>query len=320
MKLQTRLPLQPQKDHLIDHHSRLLLLGSCFVENIGEKLEYYKFRNQINPFGIVFHPKAIETLISNAVQKNDHTEDDVFFHQELWHCFNAHSKLNNESKSALLQDLNDTSALLFEDLQNCSHIILTLGTSWVYKHLASDAIVANCHKLPQQQFQKKLLSIQDIVNSLTAIEKTIHHLNPSATILFTISPIRHLKDGFVENTQSKAHLIAAVHDFLSDKLLTGCFYFPSYEIMLDELRDYRFYTPDMLHPNTTAIQYIWEKFNHVWMNEESIKTMREVDRIQNGLLHRPFNANSEAHRQFIRQLDAQIHTLQTRFPHISFSR
>ena len=146
----------------------------------------------------------------------------------------------------------------------------------------------------------------------------IHQVNPQATIIFTVSPVRHIKDGFVENTQSKAHLISAIHNVVSHQSESSCFYFPSYEIMMDELRDYRFYADDMIHPNQTAINYIWEKFQEVWMSTESQEIMNEVQAIQNGLAHRPFNPNSEAHLKFVEQLKSKIKIIQNKFPHITF--
>ena len=314
MKLQTQIPLKKRASNLIDYHSEITLLGSCFVENIGEKLSYYKFKNLQNPFGILFHPKAIETLILRAIQEKKYTEDDVFFHNEQWHCFDAHSKLSNPSKEALINQLNSELALTKLQLSKSTHVIITLGTAWVYNLLKDKNTVANCHKLPQNQFEKQLLSPHDIKGSLTRIIDGIKRLNSTATIIFTVSPIRHIKDGFVENTLSKSHLITAVHQVLSDAVV----YFPSYEIMMDELRDYRFYSEDMIHPNQTAIHYIWNKFQEVWFSPQAIKTMVEVAVIQKGLQHRPFNLKSEAHQQFLKQLDIKKAQLQAQFSHITF--
>ena len=314
MKLQTQIPLKKRASNLIDYHSEITLLGSCFVENIGEKLSYYKFKNLQNPFGILFHPKAIETLIIRATQEKKYTEDDVFFHNEQWHCFDAHSKLSNPSKEALINQLNSELALTKLQLSKSTHVIITLGTAWVYNLLKDKNTVANCHKLPQNQFEKQLLSPHDIKGSLTRVIDGIKSLNSAATIIFTVSPIRHIKDGFVENTLSKSHLITAVNQVLSDAVV----YFPSYEIMMDELRDYRFYSEDMIHPNQTAIHYIWNKFQEVWFSPQAIKTMVEVAVIQKGLQHRPFNLKSEAHQQFLKQLDIKKAQLQAQFSHITF--
>jgi hypothetical protein len=319
MKLQTKIPLQPQKFNQIDYNSKLLLLGSCFSENIGNKFDYFKFQNTINPFGILFHPLAIETLITNAINEKEYTDDDIFFHNEQWHCFDAHSKLSNSSKEEFIQILNSNINLTNQQLHNSTHIIITLGTAWQYRFIEADKVVANCHKVPQKKFLKELLSVDEISESLQAVVALIRNVNNDATIIFTVSPVRHLKDGFVENTQSKAHLIAAIHNIVAPRAQSrGLYYFPSYEIMMDELRDYRFYKEDMIHPNQTAINYIWEAFQNVWISSETSKIMDEVETIQRGLEHRSFNPSSEAHLQFIQRLQAKQAELQSKIPHILF--
>ena len=318
MKLQTQIPLKKQSNNLIDYRSNILLIGSCFVENIGNKLEYYKFKNLQNPFGILFHPLAIERLIANALNNTGYTEDDIFFQNEQWHCFDAHSKLSNVDKNELLISLNEQIKSTHQQINQSSHIVITLGTSWVYKDITTEKHVANCHKIPQKQFLKKLLSIDEVSQSLNAIIGLIKSVNKEASIIFTVSPIRHLKDGFVENTKSKAHLVSAIHAVLSLRAQSRCYYFPSYEIMLDELRDYRFYKEDMLHPNAIAINYIWEKFQQVWMSSEAQKTMSDVEAVQKGLRHKPFNKNSIAHLKFLQNLMQKREKLQSQFSHIVF--
>ena len=321
MKLQTQIPLEKQSSKLIDYDSKLLLLGSCFVENIGTKLEYFKFQNFQNPFGILFHPKAIETLIRNAIRGKKYHDEDVFYHNELWHSFDAHSKLSKPSKEELIKTLNNNLDLTSKQLHNASHVIITFGTAWLYAHSKSNLPVANCHKVPQKEFVKQLLSVQEIVNAMTLIVNMIREVNTKATFIFTVSPVRHLKDGFIENTQSKAHLITAIHQFLNHQSPIEnprSFYFPSYELMMDELRDYRFYDEDMLHPNKTAVNYIWEKFKYVWISEESQEVMNEVETIENGKAHRPFNPSSDAHQQFLQQLEIKEAKLRAKYPHITF--
>ncbi|TXE10414.1 GSCFA domain-containing protein [Gelidibacter salicanalis] len=318
MKLQTQIPLQKRSDNQIDYQSKVLLLGSCFVENIGDKLAYYKFQSTQNPFGVLFHPKAIEKLVVSALQEKKYLEDDVFFHNEQWHCYDAHSQLSNSSKTEILRQLHTQLKLAKQKLATASHVVITLGTAWVYTQKATDMPVANCHKVPQANFQKSLLSVADIIVSLQTTCRAITAINPTATIIFTVSPIRHIKDGYVENMRSKAHLIAAVHDIVEDA--SNMWYFPSYEIMMDELRDYRFYAEDMLHPNTTAIKYIWEKFQNVWMSEATLTIMLEVESIQKGLEHRPFNPDSERHLNFLRHLQLRIDILEARFQHIFFKK
>lgn len=318
MKLQTSIPLKKQTKNLIDYQSKVFLLGSCFVENIGDKLSYFKFQSHQNPFGVLFHPKAIETLVERAIKEDEYTEDDVFFNNEQWHCFDAHSQLSNTSKNTLLTVLNNQLVVTKQQIKEASHIVITLGTAWVYKHCESNTVVANCHKVPQSNFTKELLSVNEITDVLRNLRHKIKDLNPTVSVIFTVSPIRHIKDGFVENTRSKAHLISAIHDFIAQQQEQNNFYFPSYEIMMDELRDYRFYAEDMIHPNTTAINYIWEKFQNIWISESILKTMEEVDSIQKGMAHRPFNPRSEAHIKFLNQLEVRKDALEEKFKHITF--
>lgn len=316
MNLQTKIPLSKQSNNLIDYNSKLLLIGSCFVENIGKKLGYFKFQNVVNPFGILFHPKAIETFITNAINEKEYSEKDIFFHDERWHCFEAHSKLSNPSKDVLLEELNKQTRSTTHQLSTATHVVITLGTSWVYRFIEEDKIIANCHKVPQKQFLKELLSVNEVVNSLQAILVLLKQVNPKVSVIFTVSPIRHIKDGFVENNLSKSHLISGIHQVINERENT--YYFPSYEIMMDELRDYRFYAKDMIHPSETAINYIWEKFQQVWLASEASTTMDEVDKIQKRLLHKPFNPNSKSHQQFLQDLEEKKSMLQLQFPYIQF--
>lgn len=293
-----------------------MLLGSCFSENIGEKFRYYKFQTISNPFGILFHPISIKNVIERAINKNYFAAENLYFHNEQWLCLDTHSKLNNTSKDKLLDDLNTGIDAANSFLSSASHLIITLGTSWVYRHKASDALVANCHKLPQKQFSKELLSVAEIRASLESIVKLVSDINPSVCILFTVSPVRHIKDGFEENMLSKAHLIAAIHQLVVSK--KHLCYFPAYEIMMDELRDYRFYTSDMLHPNELAIEYIWSRFKSVWISEASNATIETILGIQKDIAHRPFNPNSEVHRKFLANLETKKEAIVTKYPHIEF--
>ena len=316
MRLQTTIPLQPQQHNQIDYNSSVLLVGSCFVENIGNKLDYFKFQNLQNPFGVLFQPLAIEKLITNTINEKEYTEDDIFFHNEQWHCYDAHSKLSHASKEVLLNDLNKRIKTTKQQINESTHIVITLGTAWVYRHIETDALVGNCHKVPQKKFLKELLSVDEIVESLQSIASLLRSVNKKASILFTVSPIRHLKDGFLENMQSKAHLIAAIHQVVEPR--NNLHYFPSYEIMMDELRDYRFYTEDMLHPNHTAVNYIWEKFQNVWISNDAFQTMEDVDIVQKGIQHIPFNPNSEAHQKFLKNLEQKKMLLQKKHSYMLF--
>ncbi|WP_456867770.1 GSCFA domain-containing protein [Galbibacter sp. BG1] len=315
MKLQTQIPLKPLENS-IDYNAKVFLMGSCFVENIGKKFSYYKFQSLVNSFGIIFHPKAIENLISRIIQQKKFTKEDVFFLNERWHCFEVHSVLSNPSEEIFLNKLNEILEESFSFLKTASHIVFTLGTAWGYENKESANLVANCHKVPQKNFNKVLFNAIEIEASLKVITRLIKEINPKAAILFTVSPVRHLKDGFIENQRSKAHLITAVHQIIEKD--TSISYFPSYEIMMDELRDYRFYAEDMIHPNKTAINYIWEKFKETAVASSCTNTMKEVEKIQSGLSHRPFNTESDEFKKFQEKLQQKIVYLSEKHPHITF--
>jgi hypothetical protein len=315
MKLQTKIPLTPE-DHQIDYDSKVLLLGSCFTENIGGKLEYYKFRNLQNPFGIIFHPIPVERLILRALSLAEFDESDIFEQDGYWHCLDVHSLITHKDKTTYLGLLNENLAELSDYLRSATHIIITWGTAWGYRYLESGEIVANCHKIPQKEFGKEITSVGRISEGMKRISEAIKASNPTAHIIYTVSPVRHLKDGFTGNTRSKAHLIAGIHE------VTACCknssYFPSYEIMMDELRDYRFYSEDMLHPNTTAVEIIWNRFSEVWIDPSTEILQMEIASIRNGLGHRPFNPDSDSHKEFQLQLQQKINRIKQELPHIEF--
>ncbi|MCW9036634.1 GSCFA domain-containing protein [Altibacter sp.] len=315
MKLFTHIPLAPEENP-ITYDSNLLLMGSCFTENIGGKLDYFKFHNVQNPFGIVFHPVAIDTLIARALDERPYTEEDIFLYNEQWHCFEVHSRLSHPNKEDLLITLNTQRDLLKKTIFSATHIILTLGTAWVYRYLENETIVANCHKIPQRSFAKELLSVSHISEVIRQSIDRIQTVNPKARILFTVSPVRHLKDGFAENSRSKAHLIAGLHAALDTR--TNAFYFPSYELMQDEMRDYRFYAQDLIHPNVTAIELLWERFKDVWIASETENVQKEVDAIQKGLQHRPFHQDGAAYEAFQKNLQKKILQLEQRVPGLKF--
>ena len=316
MNFRTEITIQQQDHPKIDYHSKIFLLGSCFSENIGEKFQYFKFQSFCNPFGIVFHPRGIENLIQKASQGYHYTEKDLLFYNDKWQSFDAHSSLSSPDKNELLSNLNEGIEISSHQLERASHIIITLGTSWIYKHIASDQYVANCHKIPQQHFQKELLTVDEVSESLERIIGLIQQKNPKATVIFTVSPVRHLKDGFTENMQSKSHLLAGVHQAVQSNAKEV--YFPSYEIMMDDLRDYRFYTSDLLHPNEMAIDYIWEKFTKALCTKHTLSIMQQVENIQKGLQHKPFDENSKAHQQFLKNLEKKIKEIENQFPFIQF--
>ena len=318
MQFRTQIPIL-KSNNPIDYNSKVLSIGSCFAENMADKFDYFKFQNETNPFGIIFNPVSIEKLFDRILKQEWFEEKDVFFHNELWHSYEVHSDLSNADRQELLETLNKAIAETHKQIKEATHIIITFGTSWIYRNLEKDEIVANCHKVPQKQFSKELLSAEAIQKSIQNAIESIQTLNPNINFIFTISPVRHIKDGFVENQLSKSHLFTALHQVLNtehSKLSTK--YFPSYEIMMDELRDYRFYAEDMLHPNQIAIDYIWKVFIENNISEDSFSIMKEVDEIQKSLRHRSFNPESQQHQKFLAKLQQKIEALGKKLPHIRF--
>ncbi len=305
MKLQTQVPISTSP-YPISYKGEIVLLGSCFANHIGSKLKYHKFSTTLNPFGILFHPKALSNLIVRALNNEDYREEELFSHQEQWHSFEAHSDISKNSKEELLLSLNEKLDLTRQKLTTASHLILTLGTAWGYELRDTGKWVANCHKVPQKEFNKVLSAPEEIMESLSGAITRIRQLNSKIAVYLTISPVRHLKDGFTENQRSKAHLITATHQLLQSLPHNKLYYFPAYELMMDELRDYRFYESDMVHPNALAIDYIWEKFRSSCISKTDISTMESVAEIQKGLAHKAFNPSSKQHLAFKENLQKKI--------------
>ena len=314
MKLQTKIKIEPSKNQF-GYEDKIALLGSCFAESIGSKLSYYKFQVTTNPFGIVFNPIALEQLVEDAILDKTYTEEDVFELNGIWKSFLAHSNLNALTRLKAVIGLQESQQQLRSLLQSSTQLFITLGTAWVYRHLGTNIVVANCHKVPQKEFVKELLSVDVITESLSKMRDLVKDFNPTINITFTVSPVRHIRDGIVENTRSKAHLIAAVHNIIDSNQVH---YFPAYELMMDELRDYRFYASDMLHPSEQAIEYIWKQFVEVHAFAKAKETLKKVASIQKRLAHKSFNPNSEAHQIFLNNLKIDIFTVQNRFPFINF--
>jgi GSCFA family len=315
MNFTTPIPIS-KSNNPIDYSSRIVSLGSCFAENMDEKFQYFKFQITTNPFGIIFNTVSIERIIERIVNQEFFTEKDVFYHNERWHCFEVHSDLSHHDSEHFLENLNQTIQSTQKQILACTHIIITLGTSWVYKNVETNQIVANCHKIPQKNFTKELLSVESIKQSLQSIVSLVTTINKNTKFIFTVSPVRHIKDGFVENNVSKANLITALYSFISQ--LPTSSYFPSYEILLDELRDYRFYAEDMLHPNQTAIDYIWIRFFENYVHEKEFSIMQQVCDIQKSLHHKSFNPNSESYQLFLSKLQDKMAKLVLENPNLKF--
>lgn len=292
MKLSTEVSLKASPKP-IDYDSTVLSLGSCFAEHISQKLDYFKFRVSSNPFGILFHPEAILNVVKKAAKKELFTSDNVIQYNEKWQSFFSHSRLSRNSSAELLAVLNSAKTELKEASEVASHVIITFGTSFIYRLKSSGQGVANCHKRPQDLFEKELTPIEDLKKILSQLIFHLEHLNPDVKLVFTISPVRHIKDGIVENQRSKSHLISALHSVL-EETESSHHYFPSYELMMDELRDYRFYNRDLIHPSPMAVDLIWEKFKQNFVSESVFTDLDKVDKLQKSLAHRHTDDKGEA--------------------------
>lgn len=315
MNFTTKIPIA-KSNSPIDYSSQIVAMGSCFAENMGEKFNFYKFQNSTNPFGIIFNPVSIEKILERAIHLNYFIEADLFFHNELWHCYEVHSDLSQPNKEEMLSNLNRLLTEMNSKLAAATHLFITYGTSWVYQLKSNGVVVANCHKVAQDQFEKVILSVTEIENAIQNSIDLIQKINPKCQLVFTVSPVRHIKDGFVENQRSKANLISALHSSISQQPTSS--YFPSYEIVMDELRDYRFYAQDLLHPNAVAIDYIWECFCESNITEAAQQVMQEVESIQKGMAHRPFHPDSTSHFKFLQKLKEKSAQLETQFPFMKF--
>ncbi len=313
MKFRTEIELSKQES-VINYNSNIVLFGSCFAENIAKKLTYYKFPHLLNPFGILFHPIAIENALNDIYKKRIYIKSNLYFHNDLWQSFNHHSKFSSDSSDEILNTINTAILKAHDFLKNTSHLIITLGTAWVYEFVENHQLVANCHKIQHKKFEKRLLSLTEIQKSLQNILQIIQQFNPKITAIFTVSPVRHLSDGMIENSQSKALLLTAIHQVIHQK---NAFYFPSFEMMMDDLRDYRFYRSDLIHPSELAVDYIWEHFKKSWIDKNSYKLMNEVEYIRKAIQHKPFNENSPKHQSFLETLQLKIDELSKK-NHIHF--
>lgn len=314
MKFRTEINIPKQKQQ-IDYQSDIVLFGSCFTENIEKHLSHFKFKNISNSHGILFNPKSIEIAIKDCVNQKIYTQNDLAYFNDLWLSFNHHTKFSSVYLAQILQQVNTNISNTHRTLKKASHVLITLGSSWVYRNKETENLVANCHKIPQRNFKKEILSIKENKTILKQIISDIRKINRSATIIFTVSPVRHLKDGFVENMQSKSRLHTAIHEITDNKTI---FYFPSFEIMMDDLRDYRFYKNDLLHPNEMAMEYIWKKFKSSWVSNESYTLMKDIDSVQKSILHKPFRENSEKHQEFLKKLSEKMDDISKNYSHISF--
>ena len=283
-----------KSDAHINYSQAITSLGSCFADNMTKKLLTHKFNVIDHKLGKLYNPNAIFKLIKKALYK---TYPKSVLIDGMYMSFDLHSEIRAAHQTEFSSLCESRMNVLHQGLKESEWLIITLGTAWTHTYLSTNTIVANCHKLPQTLFKKELLSVDFILQEFKELQALLTPFNPKLKILFTVSPVRHTKDGLHENTLSKATLHLAVQDIV--KKFSNCYYFPAYEIMIDELRDYRFYKTDLIHPNELAIDYIWEKIAQTYFDETTFKFYEELKVLLKSIEHRPFNPNSDQHQKFV---------------------
>jgi len=294
----------------------VMLLGSCFTEHIYERLYRFKFNVQQNPNGILFNPKSIAQSIGDYISKRELNESEFFFQNGIWNHWQFHSSLSNGDLNIANNIMNEKIQHAHEFLAKTNWLIITFGSAIVYD-LDNGQTVANCHKSPSNIFNRRMLSIDEIIKIYSNTIESLLTFNPTINLIFTVSPVRHLKEGFVENNRSKSRLIIAIEKLT--EMFDCCHYFPSYELVIDDLRDYRFYAEDMVHPNYLATNYVWEKFSTACIDGKSRQIFKELQFIYNAFMHRPMHPESEEHKKFKAKTYQSIIELSSRFPGMDFS-
>ncbi|SHN30380.1 GSCFA family protein [Cyclobacterium lianum] len=290
--------------HPIRHSDRLITMGSCFSEVIGEKLTQSKFPVLVNPFGIIYNPISIFELLSLSLRlQKPETNLYLSRHGRNYH-FQFHSRIHARSREDLEDLIQRRLQEVYQMFSKCSQLMITLGTAFVFRHLSTGRIVANCHKQPSKQFQKERLSLDQILAAFDNCYRPLKKCNPDIRIVLTVSPVRHVKDGIPQNQVSKSLLRLFCDEVV--KRYEDIYYFPAYELQMDDLRDYRFYKDDLIHPNATAENYIWEKFRATFFEQHTLDILSDLDQVRKNLNHRPFDPLSEAHFHFLNHLLQKI--------------
>lgn len=303
----------------IAHEQQLLLMGSCFAENIGTLLMENKFRIDLNPFGILYNPSSISAALREVISDKVYTADDLFFFRACWHSPMHHGNFSSASEAETCTAINDRLGKVRNELPQLNWLMLTWGTAYVYEQKETGRVVANCHKQPEKLFHRRRLSVEEVVADYTLLLNELQQHNPDIKVLLTVSPIRHIRDGMHSNQLSKATLLLAA-ERLGELFPEQVHYFPSYEIVLDELRDYRFYAEDMLHPSPLAVRYLWQCFGEAFFSDQTRQLMAECEEIGRALAHKPFHPEAEEYKRFLGQIVLKIELLNGKYPYLDFEK
>lgn len=314
MKFRTELTISTTEKGMITHESKLLMLGSCFSDNIGKRFSDTLFDIVINPFGTIFNPASISRGVDILLNHKQLTASELFEHNGVWNSFSFYSRYSGVNKESVLNAMNQSITTGNEQIKSADVIFITLGTAYIYIH--NGEIVSNCHKLPNNQFERRILGVGEIVETLSTMITNIHSVNQHAKVIFTVSPIRHLADGLADNSLSKSTLRVAIAELvkLHPQL---CSYFPAYEIVNDDLRDYRFYSSDMIHPNDMAIDYIWEKLSECYLDSKTTETMKRCSKLLKRINHKPMTDNEELRTKFLDETVIEIEKTVNQLPYMA---
>lgn len=315
--MEFRLEFDPKSfSEKITIHDKVFLIGSCFTEHMYGYFSAYKFQSIQNPHGTLFNPISIYKSIEQYIEQKAVIEDELFNHHGIWSHWDFHSTLSDSKAECAVKKMNDAIHVAHDFLKQADWLIITLGSGFVYE-FQEKQLVANCHKVPGSQFNKRLLTIPEIKHSFDSMYNKLKAFNKNIKLVFTISPVRHLRDGFVENNRSKALLHHIVGELVNDN---DILYFPSFELIIDDLRDYRFYAEDMVHPNYQATQYVWDKFCAACIDGKTRAFMKELEQLHQAMKHKPIHPNSPEHLLFREKFKSIAIDLSNRFPVLNWEK
>ncbi|MDP1745649.1 MAG: GSCFA domain-containing protein [Bacteroidota bacterium] len=286
----------PPFEQKINYAHKFLFVGSCFTENIGEIMQLYKFNVKINPNGVLYNPASMAVALRSYIDNKTIGENELFYANECWNSWEHHSRFSNTDKQSSLTTINNSISSSHDFIKQTDWLFITFGSAFIYKRNDTDELVGNCHKVPQKEFTKQMLSVNEIVADYKILIQQLKALNNNLKIIFTISPVRHIREGIIENNRSKARLIEAVHELIQQN--DNSFYFPAYELVIDDLRDYRFYNSDLVHPNEQAISYVFEKLMSTIFDDKTKELFEKIKDIITAKQHRPFNSTTDAYLKF----------------------
>jgi len=297
-----------------------IFIGSCFTENVGNRMAALKYNVDINPFGILYNPLSVANCLRILLDQKEFTADDLIYADGLWHSFYHHGRFSFHNEKETLETINNRIKLSADFLKNADFLFITFGTAWVYKYKKTKQFVSNCHKIPANEFERVRLSVDEIVKEYKILFIEIRKINPTIKIIFTVSPIRHWKDGAIENQRSKAVLLLAIDELIRELGSNFCVYFPAYEIVMDELRDYRFYAEDMIHLTDVAVNHVWEVFGNSFIDSESREMSIRLNKIVQAFNHKPLHPESNEYSIFLTNMIKQIIQFSNEFPYIDVSK